>query len=90
MGGQSALDRMLERGLDVAATYNLLYNGSLLVETGMGVAVCFDGIVRAGEGTPFAFVPLQDMPATPSWLAWKRHVPLSRASDLVLREMRAI
>ena len=89
-GSQAMLDAMLARGLDVAATYSLLYNGSLLVEAGMGVAVCFDGIVSTGEGTPFAFVPLTDVQPTPSWLAWKRHVPLSRACDLFLHEMRAV
>jgi hypothetical protein len=84
------LDRMVAEGFDVAATYTLLYNGSLLVEAGMGVAVCFDGIVTAGEGTPFAFVPLTDMPATPAWLIWKRYVPLSRACELFLRGMRGL
>lgn len=89
-GGQTLLDRMLARGFDVAATYTLLYNGSLLVETGMGVAVCFDGIVRAGEGTPFSFIPLVDVPTTPAWLIWKRYVPLSRACELFLRGMREL
>ena len=37
--------RLATESFDVAATYTLLYNASLLVEAGMGVAVCFDGIV---------------------------------------------
>ena len=88
--GQTMLDRMVAEGFDVAATYTLLYNGSLLVEVGMGVAICFDGIVTAGEGTPFAFVPLTDVPTTPAWLVWKRYVPLSRACELFLRGMREL
>ena len=88
--GQTMLDNMVARGFNVAATYTLLYNGSLLVEAGMGVAVCFDGIVAAGEGTPFAFVPLTNVPTTPAWLVWKRYAPLSRACELFLHGMREL
>ena len=41
------LSSWLGRGLDtlnVAATYSLLYNASLMVEEGMGCALCLDGI----------------------------------------------
>lgn len=76
-------------GFDVAATYTLLYNASLLVEQGVGIAVSFDGIVPAGEGTPFAFVPFADMAPVNSYLMWKRYQPLSRACDAFLRAMRA-
>lgn len=77
-----------EQGLAVCATYTLLYNASLLVEQGMGVAICFDGIVAAGKGTPFAFVPLRDTDPIPTTLVWKRFAPLSRASELFLAELR--
>ncbi|MBR3235857.1 MAG: LysR family transcriptional regulator [Atopobiaceae bacterium] len=87
-GAPTLFSRLVSEGFDVAATYTLLYNASLLVEAGMGVAVCFDGIVAAGEGTPFAFVPLVDAPTTPAHLVWKRFQPLSRACDLFLRSMR--
>ena len=80
--------RMISEGFDVAATYTLLYNASLLVEEGLGVAICFDGIVNTGEGTPFAFVPLTDTQTTPSHLIWKRFQPLSRACELFLSSMR--
>ena len=75
------------RGLTVVATYTLLYNASLMVEAGLGIAICFDGIVQAGEGTPFAFVPISDLPEIPSHLTWKRGVPLSRAARAFLDAM---
>ncbi len=80
--------RLVSRGFNIAATYTLLYNGSLLVEAGMGVAICFDGIVTVGEGTPFTYVPLVDLPTIPAYLVWKRYQPLSRACDAFLRSMR--
>lgn len=75
-------------GFSVAATFTLLYNASLLVEQGVGVAVTFDGIVATGEGTPFAFVPLTELPPVPCHLIWKRYQPLSRACELFLRSLR--
>ena len=79
------LEFFQKRGCTVVATYTLLYNASLLVEQGVGVAVCFDGIVRTGAGTPFAFVPLSDVPGVSSLLVHKRFQPLSRACDVFLR-----
>ena len=76
------------QGYDIAATYTLLYNASLLVEAGMGVAICLDGIVSSGEGTPFSFVPLKDTSGISAHLIWKRYQPLSRAADALLRAMR--
>ena len=79
-----------ERGFSVVATYTLLYNASLLVEQGVGLAVCFGGIVYAGEGSPFAFVPLKDREPIPAVLAWKRFQPLSRACELFLHVLRQL
>ena len=73
----------------VVATYTLLYNASLLVEQDVGIALCLDGIVSTGEGTPFAFVPTTTQPTIETHLIWKRFVPQSRACELFLRELRA-
>lgn len=75
---------------NVVATYTLLYNASLLVEQGFGIALCLDGIVSAGEGTPFAFVPTELQPNIRTHLIWKRFQPQSRAASLFLRTMRGI
>ncbi len=77
-----------DEGFDIVATYTLLFNASLLVERGVGVAVCLDGIVRTGEGTPFAFVPIEGLPKVGSHLLWKRFQPLSRACEVFLRTLR--
>ena len=82
------IDLFQSRGLTIAATYTLLYNASLLVEEGAGVAVCFDGIVPAGEGTSFAYIPLPELPRISSYLAWKRGQPLSRAARAFLDALR--
>ena len=75
---------------NVVATYTLLYNASLLVEESFGIALCLDGIVATGAGTPFAFVPTQLQPAIQTHLIWKRFQPQSRAASLFLRELKRI
>jgi DNA-binding transcriptional LysR family regulator len=74
-----------DEDFDIVATYTLLFNASLLVERGVGAAVCLDGIVRTGEGTPFAIVPIEGMPEVGSRLLWKRYQSLSRACEVFLR-----
>ena len=87
-GADATISYFDEHEFDVVATYTLLFNASLLVEHGVGLAVCLDGIVRAGEGTPFALVPIEDLPPVGSNLLWKRYQPLSRAAEVFLRTLR--
>ena len=54
------LSSWLGRGLDtlnVAATYSLLYNASLMVEEGMGCALCLDGIINTTGESALCFRP---------------------------------
>ena len=82
--------RLLGReGFDVVATYTLAYNASLMVERGLGICVSFDQLIYAGEDSPFAFVPLTDLPTQGSRLIWKRYQPLSRACDTFLHALRS-
>ena len=64
------------RRLQVAATYNLLYNASLMVEDGIGVAISFDGLVDTSGNSSLCFRPLYpEISVSPS-LIWKRHQKL--------------
>ena len=69
-------------GLDVIATYNLIYNASLLVEDGLGLAVTFDGLVNCTETGTLTFRPLvPEIPATGK-LIWKKYQTFSPAAQL--------
>lgn len=59
--------RFLMSRLHIAATYTLLFNGSLMVRSGLGYALCFDHIAPSGKDSPFAFRPL----TSPLSLVWK-------------------
>ena len=43
---------------DVVATYNLVLNGALMVEEGLGVAVAYDRLVRIADDDALCFRPL--------------------------------
>ncbi|WP_418764261.1 LysR family transcriptional regulator [Mailhella sp.] len=69
--------------LNIVATYNLLYNASLLVEQGVGYALCLDGIIRCGEG-PLCFRPLEPGLEVGIAVAWKKYQAFSRAAEKFL------
>ena len=75
-------------GLDVVATYNLIYNASLLVEDGLGLAVTFDGLINCTENSALTFRPLvPEIPATGK-LIWKKYQTFSPAAQLFVEHVR--
>lgn len=73
--------------LNLVSSYNLLFNASLLVEAGMGYALCLDNIINTTE-TPLCFRPLQPSLKSQVNLVWKKHQMFSKASELLLAEIR--
>ncbi|HEL2200645.1 TPA: LysR family transcriptional regulator [Streptococcus suis] len=80
VSSQSNVDKSIFAGLSdyrIVATYNLLYNASLLVKAGVGIALCLDGIVDTSyDGSGLFFRPL-DLSRDSLQLLWKKGVVLS-------------
>lgn len=74
--------------LHIAATYTLLFNGSLMVRSGLGYALCFDHIAPSGKDSPFAFCPLSPLLTSPLSLVWKKHQILSAPAEAFLAKIR--
>lgn len=74
--------------LHIAATYTLLFNGSLMVRSGLGYALCFDHIAPSGKDSPFAFRPLSPLLTSPFSLVWKKHQILSAPAEAFLAKIR--
>lgn len=72
--------------LDVAATYNLLYNASLLVSAGVGSALGLDGIINTNQ-TNLAFVPLAPRISSGSTFVWLKGQRLSEAAQALLTQL---
>lgn len=74
--------------LHIAATYTLFFNGSLMVRSGLGYALCFDHIAPSGKDSPFAFRPLSPLLTSPLSLVWKKHQILSAPAEAFLAKIR--
>ncbi|XJS11203.1 LysR family transcriptional regulator [Aerococcaceae bacterium WGS1372] len=74
--------------LDIVATYNLLYNATIMVEEGIGHALCIDGLANTSEESPLTFIPLEPKMESPLTLIWKRHTQLTPASKKFLQALQ--
>ena len=74
--------------LNIAATYNLIYNASLLVEEGLGYALCLDRLIKITDDSPLTFVPLEPRHIIKPYVAWKKNQVFSKAADLFLKRLR--
>jgi len=73
--------------LTVTATYNLLYNASLLVSAGVGNALGLDGIINTNQ-SDLTFVPLAPRMSSGSSLVWLKGQRLSAAAQALLAQVR--
>lgn len=67
--------------LNVVATYNLIFNGSLLVDEGMGYAVCFDKLINVSGDSTLCFRPLSPELKAAPYLVWKKYQIFPKASE---------
>lgn len=74
--------------LRIVTTYNLLYNASLMVEEGMGYALCLDKIIRTSGGGPLCFRPLEPRLEVGLDLVWKKYQVFSKAAEKFLEYLQ--
>ncbi|MGN0256455.1 MAG: LysR family transcriptional regulator [Chordicoccus sp.] len=67
--------------LKIVATYNLVYNASLLVEDGLGVAICFDKLINTTGDSPLTTRPLVPAIKNAGAIIWKKYEAFSPASQ---------
>ena len=75
--------------LNVVATYNLLYSASIMVEEGMGYALCLDRIIRLPEDGPLCFRPLHPAMEVGLNVAWKKQQLFSKPARVFLDYLKA-
>lgn len=79
-----------QRKTNIVATYNLLFNGSLMVEDGMGYAICFDKIINVSGDSSLCFRPLEPRTTASVHIVWKKYQVLTKAAELFLQRLRGI
>lgn len=76
--------------LDVVASYNLIFNAALLVEEGVGYALCIDRLLRDDENSPLCFRPLEPTITTSLYIVWKKYQVFSKPAQRFLDELRKV
>ena len=89
-GDNAYLGRWLQREeseLHIVATYNLLFNASLLVDEGLGYALCYDKLINT-QGSNLCFRPLSPQLEAPGFIVWKKSQVFSKAANIFLQYLR--
>ena len=76
--------------LDIFATYNIITNVALLVDSGAACALTIEGAVRLFEGGSMTFRPLFPELSMTSVLAWKKFNPIFGAAGRFLEYFKSI
>lgn len=74
--------------LNIVATYNLIYNASLMVEEGVGYALCLDKLINTTGNSNLCFKPLFPKLECNLDIVWKKHHPLSTSSLNFLKRIQ--
>lgn len=80
------LDTPLEK-LNIVATYNLVYNASLMVDEKIGYAITLDKLVNTTGDSNLCFIPLSPKMTVDMYLMWKKFQIFSKASDTFLEKI---
>ncbi len=74
--------------LNIVAFYDLIYNASRFVKSGLGYAVTLDKLTNTDENSNLCFRPLSPTLEAGLCIVWKRYQVFSRAAEQFLKEIR--
>ena len=69
---------------NIIASYNLLFNASLMVEDEIGYAICFDHLIDTSCESLLCYRPLAPRLEVSSYVIWKKYEVLNKASKCFL------
>lgn len=73
--------------LNIVATYNLIYNALIMVQEGMGYALCLDKLADNMNNKDICFIPLKPKLESGLNIVWKKNQEFSRASKIFLERL---
>ncbi len=74
--------------LNIVATYNLVFNASLLVDEGLGYALTLDKLVNTSQDSRLCFRPLSPALEMGLFVVWKKFQMFSKAAERFLALLR--
>ena len=75
--------------LHIVATYDLLFNTSVMVREGFGHVLGFEGLVYTGPDSDLCFRPLEPALESPMYLIWRKYQLFSPVASLLLQAVTA-
>lgn len=82
--------RLLQRSADkmnIVATYNLIFNGALMVQDGLGYALCLESVHQPDPNSELVFKPLSTAVSEDLHIVWKKDNVFSKASQKFFEEI---
>ena len=76
--------------LNIVATYDLIFNASILVREGIGLALGFDKLVSTSADSILCFRPITPAIVSPMRLIWRKDQQFSRVATLFLEELKPL
>lgn len=76
--------------LEIVATYNLLFNASLMVEEGLGYAIGLDKIINTTGNNALCFRPLSPQMEAGMHIIWKKYQVFSKASEKFIEKLKSL
>ncbi len=73
--------------LNIAGTYNLIYNAAIMTENKIGYTLGLDRLIKDTINSPLCFRPLNPKLEVEVNIAWKKNQIFSRPSKLFLEEL---
>ena len=73
--------------LHIVATYNLIFNASLMVEKGIGYALCLDKLINTTGNSALCFRPLKPALTVDINIVWKKYQVFSKPAILFLQQL---
>lgn len=74
--------------LNIAATYDLVYNAAQFAKNGLGYVIALDKLVNTTGNSELCFRPLFPALQAELCIVWKKYQVLSRASNLFLQQLQ--
>lgn len=94
LNSSSALKRkwfgMSDKKLNIAGTFSLIYNASIMVEEGIGYAFTFDYLVNTKGNDKICFRPLKGYEPVVGHIIYHKYQVLSRASQVFLDTLHSL
>lgn len=92
-GATNEMPEWLQKNYDrltIIATYDLIFNASILVKEGLGYALGLDKLINTGEESPLCFRPVYPAISSPLRLIWRKDHQFSHAASLYLEKVKTM